>query len=69
MLGDPSAFALWVVKGRRPESMPVGRYATTMPQFGWMKDTDVAALLTYLRTHFGNAAAPVSPAALSGVLD
>lgn len=65
VLGDPAAFALWVVKGRRPESMPAARYGTAMPQFGWMKDTDVAALLTYLRTHFGNGAAPVSPAALS----
>jgi mono/diheme cytochrome c family protein len=68
VLGEPTAFALWVVKGRRPESMPAGRYSTAMPQFGWMKDADVAALLTYLRTHFGNGAPPVSPAALSQVL-
>jgi mono/diheme cytochrome c family protein len=69
VLGDPAAFALWVVKGRRPESMPAGRYGTAMPQFGWMKDADVAALLTYLRTHFGNGAPPVPPAALSRVLE
>jgi mono/diheme cytochrome c family protein len=69
VLGDPAAFTLWVVKGRRPESLPAGRYGTAMPQFGWMKDTDVAALLTYLRTHFGNGAAPVSPAALSRVVE
>ena len=69
VLGDPAAFALWVVKGRRPQSMPAGRYGTAMPQFGWMKDADVAALLTYLRTHFGNGAPPVPPAALSRVLD
>jgi mono/diheme cytochrome c family protein len=69
VLGEPKAFALWVVKGRRPESMPAGRYGTAMPQFGWMKDADVAALLTYLRTHFGNAAPPVPPAALSEVLE
>jgi aldose sugar dehydrogenase len=69
VLGDPAAFALWVVKGRRPDSMPAGRYGTAMPQFGWMKGADVAALLTYLRTHFGNAAPPVQPAALSPVLE
>ncbi len=69
VLGDPAVFALWVVKGRRPESMPAGRYATAMPQFGWMRDADVAALLTYLRTSFGNSAPPVQPAALSRVLD
>jgi mono/diheme cytochrome c family protein len=69
VLGDPAAFALWVVKGRRPQSMPAGRYGTAMPQFGWMKDADVAALLTYLRTNFGNSAGPVAPAALSRALE
>src|SRR5437762_3134073 len=33
VLGDPSALALWVVKGRRPSSMAAGRYPTTMMQF------------------------------------
>jgi len=69
VLGDPGVFALWIVKGRRPESMPAGRYATAMPQFGWMTDADVAALLTYLRTSFGNSAPPVAPATLSRVLE
>jgi mono/diheme cytochrome c family protein len=69
VLGDPAVFALWVVKGRRPGSLPAGRYGTAMPEFGWMRDSDVAALLTYLRTHFGNAAAPVAPAAVSRVLE
>jgi mono/diheme cytochrome c family protein len=69
VLGDPAVFALWVVKGRRPGSLPAGRYGTAMPEFGWMRDTDVAALLTYLRTHFGNGAAPVAPAAVSRVLE
>jgi mono/diheme cytochrome c family protein len=69
VLGDPAVFARWVVKGRRPESLPAGRYGTAMPQFGWMRDTDVAALLTYLRTHFGNGAAPVPPAAVSRALE
>ena|SRR5579862_5947210 len=69
VLGDPAAFALWVVKGRRPESMPRARYGIAMPQFGWMKAADVAALLTYLRTHFGNGAPPVPSAALSRVLE
>ena len=69
VLGDPAAFALWVVKGRRPDSMPAGRYATAMPQFGWMRDADVAVLLTYLRTSFGNSAPPVAPAMLSRVLE
>ncbi len=44
------ALALWVIKGRRPSSMPAGRYPTTMTQFGWMNARDAAALFTYLRS-------------------
>jgi mono/diheme cytochrome c family protein len=65
VLGEPKAFVLWVLKGQRPASMPTGRYATSMPQFGWMKDSDAAALFNYLRSNFGNAAPPVEPAAVA----
>ena len=50
VLGDPAAFSSWVVEGRRAASMTPGRYPTEMPKFGWMKDSDAAALLTYLRS-------------------
>src|SRR5277367_2225093 len=43
VLADPKALALWVVKGQRTPSMPPGRYSTTMPQYGWMKDSDAAS--------------------------
>ena len=68
VLGDPAQLTLWVLKGQRPVSMPAGRYPTQMLQFGWMKPTDAAALLTYLRSNFGNSAAPVDPAAVSKAL-
>jgi mono/diheme cytochrome c family protein len=68
LLGDPKELALWVIKGRRPPSMPAGRYSTTMTQFGWMKEQDAAALLTYLRSHFGNAAPPVDAATVTRAL-
>jgi mono/diheme cytochrome c family protein len=68
VLGDPVELALWVTQGRRPASMPAGRYTTQMPQFGWLKPADAAALLTYLRSNFGNAAAPVDAATLTPVL-
>jgi mono/diheme cytochrome c family protein len=68
VLGDPQTFALWVTKGERPASMPAGKYATAMPQFGWMKAADAAALLTYLRSNFGNAAPPVAAANLAAAL-
>jgi mono/diheme cytochrome c family protein len=57
LLGDPRDLTLWVIKGRRPVSMPAGRYSTMMRQFGWMKASDAAALFTYLRSNFGKAAA------------
>jgi mono/diheme cytochrome c family protein len=68
VLGDPQALALWIVKGQRAAQMPTGRYATAMPKFGWMKAADAAALLTYLRSHFGNSAPPVEPAAIAAAL-
>jgi mono/diheme cytochrome c family protein len=65
VLGDPAALSLWVIKGQRPASMPPGRYPTQMLQFGWMKPADAAALFSYLRTNFGNSAAPVDAAAVA----
>jgi mono/diheme cytochrome c family protein len=68
VLGDPAELALWVVKGQRPAAMPVGRYPTQMLQFGWMRPADAAALLTYLRSNFGNSAPPVDAAAVAKAL-
>jgi mono/diheme cytochrome c family protein len=58
-LGDPGALARWVIKGERPAGMPAGRYSAKMPQFGWLHDEDAAALLSFVRSSFGNAAAAV----------
>ena len=69
VLGDPGELTLWVIKGRRPPSMPAGRYPTMMAQFGWMKAQDAAALFTYLRSGFGNAAEPVAAATVVQALD
>jgi mono/diheme cytochrome c family protein len=60
VLGDTNELARWVLRAQRPPSMPPGRYSTQMPQFGWMKAADAAALFTYLRSSFGNSAAPVA---------
>ena len=69
VLGDPQALALWIVEGRRPPAMPAGRYPTVMAQFGWLKPGDAAALLTYLRASFGNAAPSVDAATVAHALD
>lgn len=62
VMGDARDLARWVIEGRRPPNLPAGRFSTVMPQFGWLKAGDAAALFTYLRTHFGNAGAPVEAA-------
>ena len=69
VLGDPAELARWVIRGQRPPSMPVGRYSTQMLQFGWLKPPDAASLFTYLRSHFGNSAAPVDAAAVAKALE
>jgi mono/diheme cytochrome c family protein len=66
--GDPAELARWVMMGQRPHSMPAGRYSTQMLQFGWMKPADAAALFSYLRSNFGNAAAPVDAATVAKAL-
>jgi mono/diheme cytochrome c family protein len=68
VLGDPAELARWVVKGQRPSSMPAGRYTTQMMQFGWMQPADAAALLSYVRSNFGNSAPPVDAAAMAQAL-
>jgi mono/diheme cytochrome c family protein len=68
VLGDPAQLARWVIKGQRPPSMPTGRFPTQMLQFGWMKPADAAALFSYLRSNFGNSAAPVDAAAVAKAL-
>jgi mono/diheme cytochrome c family protein len=68
VLGDPAELARWVIKGQRPPTMPTGRYSTQMLQFGWMKAADAAALLSYLRSNFGNTAPAVDAASVAQAL-
>jgi mono/diheme cytochrome c family protein len=68
VLGDPAQLARWVILGQRPAAMPAGRYSTRMLQFGWLRPADAASLFTYLRSHFGNSAAPVDAAAVAQAL-
>jgi mono/diheme cytochrome c family protein len=65
VLGDPVELAQWVLSQKRPASIPAGRYPTQMLLFGWMSDADAAAVLTYIRTHFGNTSSPVDPATIA----
>jgi mono/diheme cytochrome c family protein len=63
--GDPVELAQWVLSQKRPASIPAGRYPTQMLLFGWMNNEDAAALLTYIRSHFGNSAPPVDAALIA----
>jgi aldose sugar dehydrogenase len=63
--GDSAELVRWVLTGKRPAAMPAGRYSTQMLQFGWMKDPDAAALLSYVRSHFGNTAPALSAATVA----
>jgi mono/diheme cytochrome c family protein len=61
-VGDPGELLGWVLYGERPASLPRGRFAGVMPQFSYLSDDDLATLLSYVRSSFGNAAAPITPA-------
>ena len=65
VVGDPVELAAWILSQKRPASIPAGRYPTQMLLFGWMGDPDAAALLTYIRSHFGNSAPPVDAAMIA----
>ena len=65
VLGDPIELAQWVLSQKRPASIPAGRYPTQMLLFGWMNDSDAAAVLTYIRSHFGNTAPAVDAATIA----
>lgn len=60
--GDPAALTAWVMFGVRPATMPTGKYPPMMPQFTYLKDDELAAVLTHLRSSWGNAATPVTVA-------
>ncbi len=65
VLGDPVELAQWVLSQKRPASIPAGRYPTQMLLFGWMSNEDAAAVLTYVRSHFGNSAPAVDAATIA----
>jgi mono/diheme cytochrome c family protein len=65
--GDPAALIAWVGFGVRPPGLVRGRSIVVMPHFQWLSDDDLAAVLTHVRTRFGNAYPPVTPAMVAEV--
>jgi len=58
---DPTSLIRVVLLGQRSVATAGAPTAPAMPAFGWkFNDSEVAAVLTYIRNTWGNAAAPVS---------
>jgi len=66
-LGDADVLLGWVMYGERPTVLPRGAYAGVMPQFAYLTDADLAALLSHVRASFGNHASPVPQAQVAAV--
>jgi mono/diheme cytochrome c family protein len=64
---DATTLLRVVLQGSRAVSTASRPTAPAMPAFDWrLDDTQVAAVLTYIRNSWGNAAAPVPPDAAAG---
>jgi len=59
-IGDPRALAAWLLFGERPEGLAPSHGAVRMPPFTWLSDRDIAAVITHIRSHFGNQATAVT---------
>jgi mono/diheme cytochrome c family protein len=58
---DPASMIRVVLAGSRAGATDAAPTAPAMPSFGWnLSDDNVAAVLTYVRNSWGNAATPVS---------
>lgn len=60
--GDVRALARWVMLGERPLSLPQRPNSIPMPRFEWMKDAELAEILSYVRATFGGNASAVTAA-------
>jgi mono/diheme cytochrome c family protein len=57
-----------VLEGSRAVATDTAPTGPAMPSFAWrLSDTDIAAVLTYIRNSWGNAAAPVSTGDVSNL--
>ena len=65
--GDTRKLIAWVLFGVRPETNQPTRSIAAMPQFAWLNDEDVAAVLTHVRSSFGNSQPAVTAAEVAEV--
>ena len=63
VLGDKKKLVTILLKGFNEEVEINGAtYSNPMPAFDFLKDEDIANVLSFVRSSFGNKAAPVTPA-------
>lgn len=58
--GDPQVLAAWIMAGQRPPTLPRMQGLVVMPQYRWLGDEDLAAVITHIRTRFGQASSAVT---------
>ena len=65
---DPSTIVRIVLEGSRSPTTPARPTPSAMPAFAWkLADSEIAAVLTYLRATHGNAAASISDGEVASV--
>jgi len=69
VLGDKKKLINWVLKGSGDQKVPIdgNYYNNNMPSQASLKDEEIAQILTYVRSHFGNKASAVSAAEVKAV--
>ena len=67
--GDIKTLITWVLKGSGEEKVPIdgNYYNNNMPPQNFLKDEELAKVLTYIRSSFGNKAGAVSAAEVKAV--
>ncbi|HEY6976904.1 MAG TPA: cytochrome c [Chitinophagaceae bacterium] len=66
--GDKQKLVQWVLKGST-ESVPIdGKYySNNMPPQAYLKDEEIADILTYIRNSFGNKASAITATEVKGI--
>jgi mono/diheme cytochrome c family protein len=69
VLGDKKKLIAWVLKGSGTEKVPIdgNYYNNNMPPQAGLQDVDIAKILTYVRSNFGNKASVVSESEVKAV--
>jgi len=66
--GDKKKLIQWVLKGS-VENVPIdGKYySNNMPAQNYLKDEEIAGILTYIRNSFGNKASAITPTEVKNI--